>query len=90
MHKQDLPEPVLRVDSYTELFHAAREGLGAAMLSYAYTLRASSDLLPLALDVAPLPSLHLYMVTHKALRKLPRIAAIWEWIVESCEHLKAQ
>lgn len=73
---------VLRTNSMTAQLQAARHGVGFAVLAEAYD---SVDGLgrirfapTLARKLAPLPTDSLFLVTHRALRHVPRIAVTWE------------
>jgi len=88
---QHVPEHriVLRTSSMDAQLHAARGGLGACMLQAPF-LKATG-LVPLKLGKrllreAPLPApAPLWMVTHRALRQVPRVAAVWSFIAAKAE-----
>lgn len=78
---------VLRTSQIGAQIAAARAGLGVVVLPRAYggptgltplTLRPA---LRAALPAAPIE--HLWLVGHRALRDVPRIAAVWEFLVEA-------
>jgi len=83
-----VPEPViaLRSSSINALLCGAESGLGLLLLSDRYThIRplAVARLAPaLATELATLPPVQLWLVGHRALRDVPRIAAVWDFIVE--------
>jgi DNA-binding transcriptional LysR family regulator len=78
--------PVLRTSHFASQLAAARAGLGAVVASRPF---ASPELVALphakALDAAwaALPVGALWLVGHRALRNVPRVAAVWDFIVES-------
>ncbi len=77
--------PVLRSNHFSSLLAAARAGLGVAVLPAPYVL---TGLVPvahgrrLAAAWAALPSTELWMAAHQALRRTPRVAAVWEFLLE--------
>lgn len=78
--------PVLRTSHFASQLAAAAAGLGVVVASAPY---AKSGLVEVqhakALDAAwaELPSGSLWLVGHRALRQVPRIAAVWSFIVET-------
>ncbi|ACY16914.1 LysR family transcriptional regulator [Haliangium ochraceum] len=77
---------VLRTSSMDAQIHAARAGLGAMFLSPAFLPATGLVALPLAkrlVAAAPLPTAGaLWMVSHRALRAVPRVAAVWSFFEE--------
>jgi hypothetical protein len=39
------------------------------------------------LPTPPLPEAVIYLVAHRALRPVPRIAAVWDWLIEEFDAL---
>ncbi len=78
---------VLRTSSINALLGAAEAGLGLALLSRSYAqLRPLVPALvapKLAADVGSLPTLELWLVGHRALREVPRVAAVWDFVLEA-------
>ena len=76
----------LRSSSINALLAAAEAGLGLLLLSDRFTqLRplVAARLAPaLAGELTTLPPVQLWLVGHRALRDVPRIAAVWRFIVE--------
>lgn len=78
--------PVLRTSHFASQLAAARAGLGAVVLPEPYL---TTGLVPvqharaLGDAWAALPSSDLWLVGHRALRNVPRVAAVWELIVET-------
>jgi DNA-binding transcriptional LysR family regulator len=79
-------EPRLRSDSLRLQIALVVQGLGAALMPAASVdhyglvpLKLSSDLKK---DAAGWPRDELYMVTHRALRRVPRVRAVWEFLLE--------
>jgi DNA-binding transcriptional LysR family regulator len=76
---------VLRSSSINSLLGAAESGLGLVLLSKAFCrvrpLFEASLGRALAAEAASLPVLDLWLVGHRALRDVPRIAAVWDSFV---------
>jgi len=78
--------PVLRTSHFASQLAAARAGLGVAMAAAPYE---RIGLVPVAharsLDEAwtALPLADLWLVGHRALRQVPRVAAVWEFLQEA-------
>jgi DNA-binding transcriptional LysR family regulator len=76
--------PVLRSNHFSSLLAATRSGLGVAVLPEPYAL---TGLVPiarakrLAAAWAGLPSTNLWIVAHRALRRVPRVAAVWDFLL---------
>ncbi len=77
--------PVLRSNHFASLLAATRSGLGVAVLPEPYLL---TGLVPLAHGKrlsaawANLPATELWLVAHQALRRVPRVAAVWDFLLE--------
>jgi DNA-binding transcriptional LysR family regulator len=77
--------PVLRTSHFGSQLVAARSGLGVVVLPLPYTM---TGLVPIAhakaLSAAwdALPSSSLWLVGHRALRNVPRVSAVWEFLIE--------
>jgi DNA-binding transcriptional LysR family regulator len=82
--------PVMRTSHFQSQLAAAREGLGVVIASAAYE---RMGLVPVeharSLDEAwaALPSGALWLVGHKALRGVPRVAAVWSFVIEMIAEL---
>jgi DNA-binding transcriptional LysR family regulator len=76
---------VLRSSSINALLGAAENGVGLVLLSKAFCRARpvfEASLVPaLAREAASLPVLELWLVGHRALREVPRVAAVWDLIV---------
>ena len=79
--------PVLRTNSFVMQVSVVQQGLGVALVPAPYAqvhrlepLRLSRAL---AADAKSLPVDELWLVTHEALRKVPRVAAVWEFIAQA-------
>jgi DNA-binding transcriptional LysR family regulator len=77
---------VLRTCSINAMLSAAESGLGLLLLSKAFL-----NVRPLALaqltralgkEASSLPTTELWLVGHRALRDVPRVAVVWEFILE--------
>ncbi|MDP1829250.1 MAG: LysR family transcriptional regulator [Archangium sp.] len=76
--------PVLRTNSFVMQVSVVQQGLGVALVPAPYAavhrlepLRLSRKL---AADARSLPVDDLWLVTHEALRRVPRVAAVWDFI----------
>jgi DNA-binding transcriptional LysR family regulator len=78
---------VLRSSSIHALLAAAEAGLGVVLLPRSYLqlrpLAAAKLSAKLAAQVNGLPSLDLWLVGHRALRSVPRVAAVWDYMLEA-------
>jgi DNA-binding transcriptional LysR family regulator len=76
---------VLRSSSIHALLGAAESGLGLVLLSGAHAqvrpLARASLSVKLQKQVERVPPLSLWLVGHRALRDVPRVAAVWDFIV---------
>ncbi len=75
------PHVVLRCSEITTLIRAAQEGVGAVLLGTQLAV-AAGGLMPVSLPAPPTPKAQIYLVAHPAVRPVPRIAAVWEWILD--------
>lgn len=78
----------MEVSVWHALFAAAREGLGAALLSPLVCEPAGLVQVP---DLPQVPGRDVYLVCHRALRSVPRVAVFRDWLAELArEFLAAQ
>jgi DNA-binding transcriptional LysR family regulator len=82
--------PVLRTSSMTSQVEAVRSGLGVALLDeYAPTVHAGLTPVRFAraleASASEWPVDDLWLVGHAALRETPRVAAVWDFLVEMFE-----
>lgn len=73
---------VLRSTELETLLQACRAGAGAMALGEPLARRAGG-LVHVPVPTPPMPASTLYLVAHRALRPVPRIAAVWDWLVEA-------
>jgi DNA-binding transcriptional LysR family regulator len=77
---------VLRASSFTVQVSAAETGVGVALLPEPYarlaTLAPLSYTTKLAPSASELPTNETWLVGHRALRTVPRVAALWTFLVE--------
>jgi DNA-binding transcriptional LysR family regulator len=77
---------VMRTNSIHSMLEAAESGLGLVLMSSGYLrlLRLAKVKLTQRLrkEAAELPSLDIWLVGHRALRDVPRIAAVWQFLLE--------
>ncbi|MFN3199486.1 MAG: LysR family transcriptional regulator [Bradymonadia bacterium] len=80
--------PIMRSDSYLTRYAAAQSGLGCTLLPRPWG-RQDEQLVELSLPPgAPEPPERImYLVVHRALRRVPRIAATWAFLEESLQAL---
>jgi DNA-binding transcriptional LysR family regulator len=71
---------VLRSADLESLVSAAQVGVGA-LVTWA-PLAAEAGLVPVPLPAPAAPSGALWLVAHRSLRRVPRVAAVWDWLVE--------
>lgn len=73
---------VMRSTELGTLIAAARAGVGVVLAAEAVAERAGGLVtVPMALPTAPEGAL--WLVAHAALRPVARVAAVWEWVVDS-------
>ncbi|NVB39424.1 LysR family transcriptional regulator [Pseudenhygromyxa sp. WMMC2535] len=81
---------VFRCDSMTALIEATRASVGAMLVPAAYTqlhgLAEVALTAKLRASVSEIPANQLWLVGHRALRDVPRIAAVWTWLREQFAH----
>jgi DNA-binding transcriptional LysR family regulator len=77
---------VLRTSHLTTQVAAVRAGLGVALLPPAYARAAAlvpvRTAKPLASSLESLPTNEIWLVGHQALRRVPRVEAVWAFLVE--------
>jgi len=84
--------PVLRSNHFASLLAATQSGLGVAVLPEPYLL---TGLVPMAHGKrlstawATLPATELWLVAHQALRRVPRVAAVWDFLLEKLRAFSA-
>jgi DNA-binding transcriptional LysR family regulator len=82
----DAARIVLRTSSMDAQLHAARSGLGALLVPRPFFDWIDLAEVPLERSLAkrlpPLPVGTLWLVGHRALRDVPRVRAVWDFIVE--------
>jgi DNA-binding transcriptional LysR family regulator len=82
--------PVLRTSHFASQLAAAREGLGIVIASAPYKttgLVAVDHAKNLADAWAVLPAGTLWLVGHRALRSVPRVAAVWNFVLEMIQEV---
>ena len=79
--------PVLSANSYLVQFEAVRRGIGVALMARA-SIRRAENLVVVPLDLPLPPPLDVWLVTHRALRKIPRIDAVWRWLERAAQDLQ--
>jgi DNA-binding transcriptional LysR family regulator len=84
---------VLRSSGMTTLIEAVRNGLGVMLANAPFAslpgLTRVSCSPKLRRSLAELPDAPLWLVGHRALREVPRIAAVWEWLKARFEAVRA-
>lgn len=79
------PRWFMQVSLWNALFAAVSHGLGAAMLSP--TIAQPAGLVRVCEDLPPPPERVMYLVYHRALRSVPRVAVLRDWLVEKALEL---
>lgn len=86
-------EPALRTDDLRTQLTAASAGLGVALVPApsvaAYGLERIALAARCAERVAPPPSGDLWIVTHRTLRDVPRVAVVWDAMIEVMQAIVA-
>jgi DNA-binding transcriptional LysR family regulator len=77
----DARSVVLRASSLGAQLAAVASGLGAALLPSAIGERQGLTELPHGRELADLPIEDTWLVGHRALREVPRVAAVWDFIL---------
>jgi DNA-binding transcriptional LysR family regulator len=80
------PSRLTRVSAWSDLFEAVRCGLGAGLVS---PLVAEPAGLVRVEGLPPVPGRELMLVYHRAMREVPRVAALRGWLIESAEQFFA-
>ncbi|MCO4770277.1 MAG: LysR family transcriptional regulator [Deltaproteobacteria bacterium] len=75
------PQRTMRVSLWNALFAAVQQGLGAGLLSP--LVAEPAGLVRVGADREPVQGRDVYLVYHRALRDVPRIAAFREWLGRS-------
>jgi len=75
-------EPRLRTNSPAALLAAVQAGLGT-MIFATGNFRLAPGLVAVGVEPAMPPPLSVWLVGHRALRDVPRIKAVWEFIIET-------
>lgn len=70
---------VLRASDMESLVEAAAGGLGVALLPEA--VAATAALVPWDGPTPDLPTGDLWLAAHEQARRIPRVAAVWDWVV---------
>jgi DNA-binding transcriptional LysR family regulator len=73
---------VFRSTELSTLLRAAQEGIGALVVAEPVAARAGG-LVRLVSHRAPMPESAVWLVSHRALRPVPRVAAVWQWVVDA-------
>jgi DNA-binding transcriptional LysR family regulator len=78
---------VLRCASFEPMVEATRAGLGAILLYRAQGELSRLDVLRLSRllrrEIAPFPRGAIYLAGHRALRHVPRVAAVWDFLLDA-------
>lgn len=84
-HAPDV-DPVVRTDSLMLQLALAARGVGVALVPEASAAHYGLALVAVGKRLAPAaagwPSVDLFLVTHRALRHVPRVRAVWDLLVE--------
>lgn len=78
--------PVLRCDRLTTQIAAAARGIGVALVPHPSVAHYGLQVLEVSARAASsLPEADLFVVTHRALRRVPRVRAVWDALVAEVE-----
>lgn len=75
---------VLRCSELETQLRAAQAGIGAMLVGEPLAAVAG-ELIRVPAPTPVMPESPLYLVAHRALRPVPRVAAVWEWVLDSFE-----
>lgn len=78
---------VLRASDLETLLRAAVAGVGVMVTTEALATRIGG-LARVPVTTPPMPQSTIYLVAHRALRPVPRIAAVWAWLIDEFELLE--
>lgn len=79
-------EPWMRTDSHLAQIEAVRAGLGVALLARAIR-QLCPELVELDLGLPPGPELELWLVAPRTLAQVPRVRAVWDFLVQRLQSL---
>lgn len=79
-------EVALRSSELQTLVRAAQAGCGALLVAESLG-RAAGGLVTVPVPGVTMPEGALWLAAHRALRPVPRVAAVWEWLVELFQQL---
>lgn len=81
--------PWLQTSSYVVAAQAILSGQGVGLTTRLMLLLSGERLQPISLADVPLPPpLEVWLVAHRSMRHTPRIAAVWDWLVELFDGLE--
>jgi DNA-binding transcriptional LysR family regulator len=78
---------VLRTSSINAQLAALKARVGVALFPISYAATHRLAIVPIRCELPPFPSDELWLVGHRALRAVPRIAAVWNHVLEESERL---
>lgn len=76
--------------SPTTIISAARAGVGVALLGEGLSLMFPNALEQVAIPTLPPLAVTFWLVVHRKMRHVPRIDAVWRWLIETAEQLQAE
>lgn len=86
-------EPLVRSDSVRLQLAVVGAGLGAALMPAPNTVHYGFAPVKIGAklrrSMTPWPTEELFIVTHRALRKVPRVNAVWGFLVEQAQRMSA-
>lgn len=80
---------VFRASDLESLLEAARRGTGVLVVAEPLAALAGG-LVKLRWNGAPLPQGELWLVAHQVLRDVPRVAVVWDWLLDHLAELDRQ
>ncbi len=80
---------VLRASGLETLIEAARAGVGALVVAEPVAA-VCQGLVRVNVPIPPMPQGDIWLVAHRALRPVPRVDAVWQWILASFRSMEAE
>ena len=81
------PDIALRSNSITAQLQAVRHGVGVILVPHPFLLLEGIEELPLRRSLksklGPFPQAQLWLIGHRALRSVPRIAVVWDFLIDT-------
>lgn len=79
--------PIVTADNTVTMCAVAKQGIGAAL--FPALLAKVAGLVPVPVKAGDLPSTSFYLVIHRALRQVPRVAVVVDFLLEVLEDVRS-